>query len=51
MTWGLDGRKARSLTDAVDNDPNKADALEVGTGHDREVTRTGPFPRRERAVH
>src|SRR5437016_10282890 len=27
--WGFDDRKARSITDSVDNDPNMPDALEV----------------------
>src|SRR5438552_15482606 len=27
--WGFDDRKARSLTDPIDNDPNMPDALEV----------------------
>src|SRR5262245_50931936 len=27
-TWGFDDRKARSMTDSVDNDPNMPDALE-----------------------
>ena len=41
MQWGFDGRKARSLTDAVDNDPNMPDALEVAAAQDREFARTG----------
>ncbi|HTW75842.1 MAG TPA: amidase [Steroidobacteraceae bacterium] len=39
--WGFDDRKARSLSDAVDNDPRMPDALEVAAAQDRELQRTG----------
>src|ERR1043166_4594868 len=39
--WGFDDRKARSMTDLVDNDPNMPDALEVAAALDREFARTG----------
>ena len=35
--WGFDDRKARSMTDAADDDPDMPDALEVGRGARREV--------------
>jgi Asp-tRNA(Asn)/Glu-tRNA(Gln) amidotransferase A subunit family amidase len=38
---GFDERKARSLTDPVDNDPNMPDALEVAAAQDRQFERTG----------
>ena len=38
---GFDERKARSLTDAVDDNPNMPDALEVAAAQDREFQRTG----------
>jgi amidase len=38
---GFDERKARSLTDAVDDNPNMPDALEVAAAQDREFERTG----------
>ena len=38
---GFDDRKARSMTDLVDNDPNMPDALEVAAEQDRYVARTG----------
>jgi amidase len=40
-TWGFDARKARSLTDAADNNPNMPDALEVAAAQDRQFKRTG----------
>jgi amidase len=39
--WGFDGRKARSMTDSVDDDPNMPDALEVAAALDAQFTRTG----------
>lgn len=39
--WGFDARKARSLTDKADADPNMPDALEVAMAQDREFARTG----------
>jgi Asp-tRNA(Asn)/Glu-tRNA(Gln) amidotransferase A subunit family amidase len=39
--WGFDERKARSITDLGDNDPNMPDALEVAAAQDREFKRTG----------
>jgi Asp-tRNA(Asn)/Glu-tRNA(Gln) amidotransferase A subunit family amidase len=38
---GFDERKARSMTDAGDNDPNMPDALEVAAAQDRQFARTG----------
>jgi Asp-tRNA(Asn)/Glu-tRNA(Gln) amidotransferase A subunit family amidase len=38
---GFEDRKARSLTDAVDNNPNMPDALEVAAAEDRQFRRTG----------
>jgi Asp-tRNA(Asn)/Glu-tRNA(Gln) amidotransferase A subunit family amidase len=38
---GFDDRKARSMTDLVDNDPKMPDALEVAIAQDREFARTG----------
>ena len=38
---GFDDRKARSMTDAVDNDPAMPDALEVAARLDAEFARTG----------
>jgi amidase len=40
-TWGFDERKARSITDPDDHDPNMPDALEVAAAQDREFKRTG----------
>jgi amidase len=40
-TWGFDDRKARSMTDTVDNDPNMPDALEVAAAQDRQLKQTG----------
>jgi Asp-tRNA(Asn)/Glu-tRNA(Gln) amidotransferase A subunit family amidase len=39
--WGFDDRKARSMTDSVDDDPNMPDALEVAAALDKEFARTG----------
>src|SRR5215475_1490828 len=41
MKWGFDDRKARSMTDLVDNDPNIPDALEVAAALDARFARTG----------
>jgi Asp-tRNA(Asn)/Glu-tRNA(Gln) amidotransferase A subunit family amidase len=38
---GFDERKARSMTDAVDNDPNMPDALETAAEEDRRFAATG----------
>jgi amidase len=38
---GFDDRKARSMTDAKDNNPNMPDALEVAAEQDRQFARTG----------
>ncbi len=38
---GFDARKARSMTDLDDNNPNMPDALEVASAQDREFKRTG----------
>lgn len=38
---GFDDRKARSMTDPVDNDPNMPDALEVAAKLDAEFAKTG----------
>lgn len=40
-TWGFDDHKARSMTDATDNDPAMPDALETAAAQDREFARTG----------
>src|SRR5262252_4262917 len=40
-TWGFDARKARSLTDAADNNQNMPDALEVAAAQDRQFKQTG----------
>jgi amidase len=39
--WGFDERKARSMTDPVDNDPKMPDALEVAAAQDRQFKQTG----------
>ena len=39
--WGFDERKARSMTDREDNDPDMPDALEVAAALDEEFARTG----------
>ena len=38
--WGFDARKARSLTDARDDDARMPDALEIATAQDRQFART-----------
>lgn len=40
-SWGFDDRKARSMTDSVDNSPNMPDALEVAAAQDRQFKATG----------
>src|SRR5579863_9868734 len=40
-TWGFDDRKARSMTDAADNDPRMPDALEAAAAEDRQFKQTG----------
>jgi Asp-tRNA(Asn)/Glu-tRNA(Gln) amidotransferase A subunit family amidase len=39
--WGFDERKARSMTDATDNDPNMPDALEIAAAQDAAFAKTG----------
>jgi amidase len=39
--WGFDARKARSMTDAADDDPAMPDALEVAQELDRRFAATG----------
>src|SRR5215470_2340833 len=39
--WGFDDRKARSMTDPADSNPNMPDALEVAAAEDRQFKRTG----------
>ncbi|MBZ5634816.1 MAG: amidase [Acidobacteriia bacterium] len=39
--WGFDERKARSMTDMDDNNPNMPDALEVAAAQDRQFRQTG----------
>jgi Asp-tRNA(Asn)/Glu-tRNA(Gln) amidotransferase A subunit family amidase len=39
--WGLDARKARSLTDGTDNSPSMPDALETAAAQDQQLARTG----------
>ena len=38
-TWGFDDRKARSMTDADDDDPSMPDALEIAAAAGREARR------------
>ena len=38
---GFDDRKARSMTDATDNNPKMPDALEIAAAQDAEFARTG----------
>jgi Asp-tRNA(Asn)/Glu-tRNA(Gln) amidotransferase A subunit family amidase len=38
--WGFDDRKARSQTDAADNDPNMPDALQTAAAMDAKFART-----------
>ena len=40
-TWKFEDRKARSMTDAGDNNPKMPDALEVAAAQDRDFRRTG----------
>lgn len=40
-TWGFDERKARSMTDMDDTNPNMPDALEVAAAQDRRFKQTG----------
>jgi len=40
-TWGFDDRKARSMTDMDDNNPNMPDALQVAAAQDRQFKQTG----------
>src|SRR3954470_22630346 len=40
---GFDARKARSMTDLVDNDPNMPDALETAAALDAQFASTGTF--------
>jgi amidase len=40
-TWGFDERKARSMTDMDDNNPNMPDAREVAAAQDRQFKQTG----------
>lgn len=40
-TWGFDDRKARSMTDRDDRDPNMPDALEVAAAQDRQFKQSG----------
>src|SRR5258705_10841484 len=39
--WGFDERKARSMTDSVDADPNMPDAMEVAAALDAHFATTG----------
>jgi Asp-tRNA(Asn)/Glu-tRNA(Gln) amidotransferase A subunit family amidase len=39
--WGFDAEKARSLTDAADDDPNMPDALETAAALDAHLASTG----------
>lgn len=39
--WGFDDRKARSMTDKIDNDPKMPDALEVAAAQDAQFSKTG----------
>ncbi|MEA2219909.1 MAG: amidase, partial [Solirubrobacteraceae bacterium] len=39
--WGFDARKARSQTDAADDDPNMPDALETAAKIDAQFAKTG----------
>lgn len=41
--WGFDDRKARSMTDIVDNRPDMPDALEAAAELDRQFDATGKF--------
>jgi amidase len=39
--WGFDARKARSMTDAADDDPGMPDALELAAALDKHFAETG----------
>jgi len=39
--WGFDDRKARSMTDVIDNDPSMPDAYETAAALDAEFKKTG----------
>ncbi len=39
--WGFDARKARSMTDAADDDPGMPDALELAAALDAQLAATG----------
>ncbi|HEX4049736.1 MAG TPA: amidase [Steroidobacteraceae bacterium] len=39
--WGFDDRKARSMTDSMDDDPRMPDALEIAAAQDAQLQRTG----------
>lgn len=41
IAWGFDERKARSMTDPVDDDPSMPDALEVAAAQDAHFAATG----------
>ena len=41
LAWGFDERKARSLTDPIDDDPGMPDALETAAALDLAFARTG----------
>ncbi|MDA0167231.1 amidase [Solirubrobacter ginsenosidimutans] len=41
LAWGFDDRKARSMTDATDNNAAMPDALETAAAQDAEFARTG----------
>jgi len=41
QAWGFDDRKARSLTDLADNDPERLDAFEVAAAQDAHFAATG----------
>lgn len=41
VAWGFDDRKARSITDPVDDHPNMPDALELAAELDAHLARTG----------
>lgn len=43
VAWGFGERKARSMTDPVDDDPNMPDALETAAALDAYFARTGKF--------
>jgi amidase len=44
QAWGFDDRKARTMTDAADNDPALPDALQTAAAQDAEFARTGKLP-------